>query len=158
MGLMDTKSENDGSSADFWTGAEVERYEEMQRLMVEQKAAVLENIVRVADYFSAKRAFSSPAILDVGCGTGALFGMLLEKIPGSQVTGVDGSKEMLEAFERNCRSRFPARSALIQSDFNRLDFWRPMMGSMYDIIVSSMARHYLTDNAATRFFWMHSPD
>ena len=149
---MKTRTDNGSSSADFWAGEEVDHYETTQRLMVEQKAAVLDNIVRIVDYFCRKRSFFAPTILDVGCGTGALTGMLLEKIAGSRVTGVDGSEEMLKAFDRYCRSRFPSRCEAIHADFNRRDFWGPMKAGTYDVLVSSMALHYLTDDAAARFF------
>ena len=148
---METKTDNNGS-ADFWAGEEVARYEEMQRLMVEQKAAVLDNIVRIAGYFASKRGFKSPKILDVGCGTGNLATMLLGQLPGSRLTGVDGSREMLHAFEKNCQARFLDRVRAVRSDFNQTDFWQPMEGHTFDIIVSSMALHYLTDEAASRFF------
>lgn len=146
------ETEKSDSSAGFWRGEEVEAYETGQRLMVEQKAAVLANIVRIVGYFCKKRAFVSPVILDVGCGTGTLANMLLETIGGCRVTGVDGSEEMLAAFRRNCHSRFPERTTLIHSDFNKGSFWHPMMNDHYDIIVSSMALHYLSDDGVGIFF------
>lgn len=139
------------ATAKFWKGKEVDDYDTTQRLMVEQKREVLLNTVRIAHYFCENRSIAAPDILDIGCGTGTLANMLLKKMEKSRITGVDASEKMLSVFVRDCVGRFPDRAVAISSDFNSADFWDPL-DKEYDVIVSSMALHYLSDEAAARFF------
>src|SRR5437588_12252451 len=43
-------------------------------------------------------------ILDLGCGDGEVAGLLLERLPGSHVTGLDMSRPMLDAAEARLRA------------------------------------------------------
>jgi trans-aconitate 2-methyltransferase len=48
------------------------------------------------DLLSLIKIRSGLSVLDLGCGTGELAGVLAEKLPDSRVTGIDSSPQMLE--------------------------------------------------------------
>ena len=61
-------------------------------------------------------------VLDVGCGTGLNFPLLLAAVGQSgQVVGVDRSPEMLEVARRKTIRQPPGRVALVEMDAERLD-------------------------------------
>ncbi|GAB3668593.1 class I SAM-dependent methyltransferase [Nocardioides korecus] len=61
-------------------------------------------------------------VLDVGCGTGLNFPLLLEAVGKSgQVVGVDRSPEMLEVARRKAVRRPPGNVVLVEADAERLD-------------------------------------
>lgn len=79
----------------------------------------------------------SPAILDLGAGTGRLSAMMLNKFPGAHLTLVDISEEMLE----KASTRFADNDKLqyIAADYLNYEF-----GQTYDAVVSSLSIHHLT--------------
>jgi len=61
-------------------------------------------------------------VLDVGCGTGLNFPLLLEAVGESgQVVGVDHSPEMLEVARRKTVRRPPGNVVLVEADAEQLD-------------------------------------
>lgn len=80
----------------------------------------------------------NPAVLDVGAGTGLFSSFLLRKFPKAKITLIDISEGML----RVAKKRFEGLSGLeyIVGDYSRYDFTR-----QYDIIISALSIHHLTD-------------
>jgi len=81
---------------------------------------------------------AQPKILDIGAGTGLLTNFLMTKFPNASYILIDIADEMLNV----ARQRFQRLSnvSYITSDYK--DFVEP---SGYDIIVSTLSIHHLTD-------------
>ncbi|MBM7866923.1 methyltransferase domain-containing protein [Heliobacterium gestii] len=80
----------------------------------------------------------SPRILDIGAGTGLLSSFLMEKYPKASFTLIDLSEKMLEL----AKDRFddnPNVTYLV-ADYAKYPFAEP-----FDLIVSSLSIHHLTD-------------
>jgi demethylmenaquinone methyltransferase/2-methoxy-6-polyprenyl-1,4-benzoquinol methylase len=61
-------------------------------------------------------------VLDIGCGTGLNFPLLLAAVgPRGQVVGVDRSREMLEVARRKTIDAPPGNVALVEADAEQLD-------------------------------------
>jgi len=75
-------------------------------------------------------------IFDLGCGTGALTRILAERWPGSHVTGIDQSPQML--------ARARAESSDIAWIEGDISSWSP--ASPADLIFSNAALHWLDDH------------
>lgn len=84
-------------------------------------------------------------ILDIGAGTGLLSSFILEKIPDANITLIDISKKMIEA----AKSRFKDRPTVtyIIDDYTKYQF-----GEKYDIVVSSLSIHHLTDKEKRQLY------
>jgi ubiquinone/menaquinone biosynthesis C-methylase UbiE len=80
------------------------------------------------------------AILDVGCGTGALLAAIAERIPGARLAGVDLSPGMLAVAGR----KLGHRASLVAGDASHL----PFPDRRFDLVLSSSALHYWPDPAA----------
>lgn len=81
--------------------------------------------------------FSDPKILDLGAGTGILTELLYKQHPNSDITLVDLSTEMLNI----AKNKFNDKNfKYIEADYLTHDFDKD-----YDIIVSSLSIHHLTD-------------
>ena len=87
----------------------------------------------------------SPAILDVGAGTGLLSAMLLEKYPAAILTLLDISDRMLAV----ARERFRDRPAVrfCSGDYSRVD-----LGGPYDLVCSALSIHHLEQGDKCRLF------
>lgn len=69
-------------------------------------------------------------VLDIGCGTGLNFPLLLAAVgPSGQVVGVDRSGEMLEAARRKAIHLPPGNVALVEADAEQLDHVPGLDGS-----------------------------
>lgn len=77
-------------------------------------------------------------VVDLGCGPGNVTGFLMSRWPEADVSGVDGSAEMLE----RARAELPDVS-WVQGD---MDNWAP--GSPVDLIYSNAALHWLDDHGS----------
>ena len=81
--------------------------------------------------------YSDPKILDLGAGTGILTELLYKQHPNSNITLVDLSTEMLNI----AKNKFNDKNfKYIEADYLTHDFDKD-----YDIIVSSLSIHHLTD-------------
>ncbi len=78
-------------------------------------------------------------VLDLGAGTGLLSGMVAERFPRSRVTLVDVSVEML----RVARRRLGGASG--RFEFRTMDYARKALPKGYDLVVSALSIHHLTD-------------
>ena len=102
--------------------AEVPRYDELQEAVVD---AVPEPPGRV---------------LELGVGTGETTRRLLERYPDADVTGLDGSPEMV----------FRARDLGIEVRLGRIE--DPLPDGPWDLVVSVLAVHHLTDEGKRELF------
>jgi SAM-dependent methyltransferase len=137
-----------GGDTRFWRDEMVREYELRQGLLSEKKEEVLTNITRIINYFCKLRGITEPKILDVGCGPGTpttLSAFLMEKVPGSIVTGVDSSDQMVASANAILEHKFGGRFSGFVSDFNAESFWIRGIDTEYDFIVSNGTLHYLSD-------------
>jgi len=75
-------------------------------------------------------------ILDLGCGSGILAEIVLDRFPDASVALLDFSSNMLEVAERRLR-RFPGRATFFCQTFEE------MPSGPYDAVVSTLALHHL---------------
>ncbi|MBP7402795.1 MAG: class I SAM-dependent methyltransferase [Clostridia bacterium] len=94
---------------------------------------------------AADTPLPSPAVLDVGAGTGLLTAFLTERFPTGTYTLVDLSGQMLD----RARERFAGRDGMqyIVADYLEHDF-----GRTYDLVVSALSIHHLDDDAKRRLY------
>ncbi len=78
-------------------------------------------------------------VLDAGCGSGRVTGMLIERLPRGRVVAVDGSPSMVEAVRSVLR---PADEAQI-ADLVELELEEPV-----DVVFSSAVFHWVLDHEA----------
>jgi tRNA (cmo5U34)-methyltransferase len=80
---------------------------------------------------------SSPAILDIGAGTGLLSALLLQRYPDASLTLLDISEEMLKV----AKKRFAGNKNIhyITGDYSTMS-----LGGRYDLICSALSIHHLT--------------
>ena len=78
------------------------------------RAAHLELLLELLAQAGAQR------VLDLGCGSGLVAEMVLERLPAAEVWGLDASDPMLELAQRRL-SRFGPRAHLVRADVTRLD-------------------------------------
>jgi len=78
-------------------------------------------------------------ILDLGAGTGILSELVLEARPGSRMTLVDVSGEML------AQARVRLAEAQPPPKFIEFDYAKEPLGGPYDAVVSALSIHYLDD-------------
>lgn len=76
----------------------------------------------------------SERILDVGCGTGALFEAIRERHPDARLTGLDVSEGMLAAARRKLGNRV----SFAAGEADRL----PFRDHSFDLVVSTSTLHY----------------
>lgn len=92
----------------------------------------------------ARVALEAPQrVVDLGCGTGALTRILAERFSAADVTGLDGSPEMLAAAANNAR---PGEKI----DWRQADIARWRAAPPVDLIYTNAALHWL-DGHATLF-------
>jgi trans-aconitate 2-methyltransferase len=76
-------------------------------------------------------------VVDLGCGPGNSTALLRERWPDAEITGIDGSEEMLAEARRQTGIRWE------RADIAR---WRP--GARYDVIFSNATLQWLDDHRA----------
>ncbi len=81
--------------------------------------------------------YENPEILDLGAGTGILTQLIHNQHPQSNITLVDLSTEMLKKAKEKFKNK---NFKYIEADYLKHDF-----KNKYDIIVSSLSIHHLTD-------------
>ncbi len=90
----------------------------------------------LADLVSRVRVGPGARILDLGCGSGVLAELVLERFPGSHATLLDLSSNMIEASRRRL-ARFDGRTTFVVGRFEEAP------GGPYDAVVSTLALHHL---------------
>jgi tRNA (cmo5U34)-methyltransferase len=86
-------------------------------------------------------------VLDLGCGTGVLSYLILERFAHAHVRAFDLANAMLEACKTNVAERFGDRATFQLGNFADDDF-----GTDYDLIVSGLAIHHLDDASKQTLF------
>lgn len=81
----------------------------------------------------------NPAILDIGAGTGLFTSFILEKYPQAEVTLIDLSEKMMEVSKERFKN-FDNIHYIID------DYTTHVFDTKYDIIISSLSIHHLTDS------------
>jgi ubiquinone/menaquinone biosynthesis C-methylase UbiE len=82
------------------------------------------------------------AVLDVGCGTGALLRELAERLPGAvELTGVDPAPAMIDAARAALRDRSNVQLEVAFAE--RL----PFPDARFDLVVSTVSFHHWADQA-----------
>ena len=152
MNNENAKSPHQGGNINFWNDNEVSKYDIKQKMIVEHKDKVIDNIVRIARFFVKKYDISFPIILDIGCGPGTLVLRLLDSIDNCKIIGVDSSKQMIETSNYRLKKYIPNLYSGCISNFNTDNFWISKIDKKYDFIVSSLALHYLSDERRDTFF------
>ena len=104
----------------------------------------------LADRFvDSKASHSAPKrILELGCGTGALTGLLAERFPSSQIMATDASPAMISvARKRVEQSNVQFQTLLIdgQTPDGDMPAASEQMAGRFDLIASSMALHWVAD-------------
>ena len=89
-----------------------------------------------AAVWAAESPEQSPAILDIGAGTGLLSALMLQKFPGATLTLLDISENMLAV----ARQRFSGRKNIryMANDYSKAELDGP-----YDIVCSALSIHHL---------------
>jgi ubiquinone/menaquinone biosynthesis C-methylase UbiE len=81
-------------------------------------------------------------VLDLACGTGTLAIEIKKERPKAKVSGVDGDRQVL------VRARRKAQEAGVKIDFQTgLSTDLPYENSSFDVVVSTLFFHHLTDEA-----------
>ncbi len=93
-------------------------------------------------------AFALPeaagAILELGCGTGALTQIVAERYPAARITAIDASAQMIEVARERLSGAGLLTAARIQfqmASFEELD----IVTAPYDLITANMSLHHLVD-------------
>jgi len=94
---------------------------------------------------SAESKKESPAILDIGAGTGLLSALLLEKYPSAAITLLDISDKMLAV----AGNRFSGRSNVT---FRTGDYSQVDLGGPYDLVCSALSIHHLNASDKRRLY------
>lgn len=89
----------------------------------------------------ARVAMAKPArVIDLGCGPGNSTAVLRQRWPDAEITGLDGSEEMLA----KARAEGPA-ALWVQGDIAQ---WASEEGERFDIVFSNAALQWVPDHAA----------
>ena len=98
-----------------------------------------------AAVWAAESPSHTPAILDIGAGTGLLTALLLEKYPAANVTLLDIAEKMLAV----ARERFSGRENVC---FRAGDYAQVDLGGPYDLACSALSIHHLDPGDKRRLF------
>ncbi|MGA9087377.1 MAG: class I SAM-dependent methyltransferase [Methanoregula sp.] len=98
-----------------------------------------------AAVWAAESPSHTPAILDIGAGTGLLTALLLEKYPAANVTLLDIAEKMLAV----ARERFYGRENVC---FRAGDYAQVDLGGPYDLACSALSIHHLDPGDKRRLF------
>jgi trans-aconitate 2-methyltransferase len=79
-------------------------------------------------------------VLDAGCGSGSVTGMLVERLPRGRVIGVDGSRSMIEQARRTL-AESADRVELRVADLTGLELSQPV-----DAVFSNATFHWIADH------------
>lgn len=103
---------------------------------------------------------NSQQLLELGCGTGELTGKILSRFPEIQIVAVDYSPQMLDVANAKIQQAgYGEQVSWIPADFGNLaNLNAPLsQGKGFDVCVSSLAIHHLTDPMKQQVFaWIRS--
>jgi len=131
---------------DYWKDGQVTGYERKQRLLVPGKDELLDVVV---DSITLDEA-QGPYIVDVGAGQGHLSERILRRFENVRVVLLDSSEEMLSVARKRL-AEFGSRASFEVGDFNHAQ-WHNCIETPVDVVVSSIALHYLEDERRFPFF------
>lgn len=96
------------------------------------------------------RGVPGEVVLDIGCGTGRLTALLLERWPSLQVIAVDQSANMIAEATANLESRFGGRIRTRQANALKLTAGNggPLAPASMDAVFSTATFHWVTDHPA----------
>lgn len=97
----------------------------------------------LAEVTRAAAGDSVPRLLDLGCGTGALAALVLERVPGARLSCVDLSPEMVEV----ARKRLGDRADVLLCDAERL----PFRDGSFDVVWCNDSFHHYPDPERAAF-------
>lgn len=86
-----------------------------------------------------------PSILDIGAGTGLLSSFILDKFPDANVTLIDISENMLEVAKERFKDK--PNVTFIIDDYTKYKF-----DEKFDVVISSLSIHHLTEDEKKRLF------
>ncbi|MCU0632635.1 MAG: class I SAM-dependent methyltransferase [Methanolinea sp.] len=115
-------------------------YDSQRRFVIPQ----MEEFYGAAVWAAAWPA-ESPAILDIGAGTGLFSALLLQRYPLAALTLLDISGNMLEV----ARGRFAGNPRV---RFLVADYSRDEIPGRYDLVCSALSIHHLEDDDKRRLF------
>src|SRR2546421_6478333 len=94
--FQDDKQQRKVEMSTYYTGRRARRYNARWGTFNERTLAEALAMIDIAALHSIpKRLGRLPRLLDVACGTGILLSRLLDRLPGAEAYGVDGSEDML---------------------------------------------------------------
>src|SRR5262245_4914208 len=126
--------------AEIWKHRDVARaFLNERSLMIPDRPKQLEVLLQVLRHWRPQ----PQRILDLGAGDGILLGTLLEAFADAKGIAVDFSPLMLDQ-ARERLSRFNPRVTTIEADLQTPN-WKKMLTGTFDVIVSGLAIHHLTD-------------
>lgn len=84
-------------------------------------------------------------VLDAGCGSGRVTGLLVERLPRGQVIALDASPAMLAAARQRLATVAPDRIRYVEADLSRP---LPLAAGSVDVVFSNATFHWVLDQAA----------
>ena len=136
---VSTKHEMPASASGYF-GSMAESYDSLIHRAVPRYD---EMIARLLEYLPR----SPRRVLELGSGTGNLSLRLAESLPGSSLTLVDGSEEMIALVRSRLEETSPASSTRVECLVARFEELDCPAGS-FDLVVSSISLHHVEDKAA----------
>ena len=118
-----------------------ERYDQSREKLIPCYSDFYQTIVKIIPFASS----TSLSVVDLGAGTGLLSKQILKAFPKSNMTLVDISEKMLNI----AKSRLSAYSNV---EYQPIDYSDELPSMHYDLIVSSLSIHHLTDKNKKKLF------
>jgi len=120
-------------TASEYFGSMLEEYDSLMRRAVPRYDEMLERLVTYLPEGAAR-------VVELGCGTGNLTIMLLERYPDARIVTIDASTELLEL----TRQRAGKDAERLESRRQRFEELELEEGS-HDLVVSSISLHHVVD-------------
>lgn len=83
-------------------------------------------------------------VIDLGCGTGTVSAAILERYPQAKITCVDIAEKMVAS----AKNKLGNKCTYVQADLNKFKF-----DKSYDVIVSSLALHHLSNKSEKQLLY-----